>query len=214
VLNVTGQSRSAVVDARTGDTHPPLRDRTLKVVITWSDSPYVHVTLASGSTGAPNLEPSDVFLETFRDVLGGLISSPWLVGLFALLTVRAVVGVVRVVLHGGRPRDPQRRFSRSERAEILARAGNRCEQHSWLFGRCRETEGLQADHIHPHSRGGATAVKNGQALCGRHNKQKSARVPWNWELTRLARRRESYFLPGTPTAVVRHRARAGQTVEV
>ena len=47
-------------------------------------------------------------------------------------------------------------------------------------------------------------VVNGQALCRRHNKRKSARVPWQWELTRLARRRGGYFPQGVPTVVVRH----------
>jgi 5-methylcytosine-specific restriction endonuclease McrA len=84
----------------------------------------------------------------------------------------------------------------------VVRAGSRCEHYSWIDGRCRQTEGLQAGHIHPHSRGGATDIPNGQALCRRHNKQKSDRVPSNWQWTRLARRREGYFPPGIPTVVV------------
>jgi 5-methylcytosine-specific restriction endonuclease McrA len=164
----------------------------------------MHVLLAQQAATTSSLEP-DFMIQLFRDVLGDLFSSPWLVGFFALIAVNAMVRTVRAVVHGRHSQDPQRRFSGFERAEIFARAGNRCEQHSWLFGRCRETEGLQADHVHPHSRGGATVIENGQALCRRHNKQKSARVPWNWELTRLARRREAYFPPGTPGAVVRRR---------
>ena len=73
---------------------------------------------------------------------------------------------------------------------------------------------MQGDHVHPHSRGGATAVETGQALCRRHNKQKSARVPWQWELSRLAQRRESYFPVGTPTAVLRYGAAVAQPAEV
>ena len=167
----------------------------------------MHALIAQQSVTISGLEPNFI-IELFRAVLGDLLSSPWLVGFFALMALNAMVRTVRAVVHGRHSKDPQRRFSGVERAEIFARAGNRCEQHSWLFGRCRESEGLQADHIHPHSRGGATAIENGQAVCRRHNKQKSARVPWNWELARLARRRGAYFPPGMPRAVVRHRTTA------
>jgi hypothetical protein len=51
-----------------------------------------------------------------------------------------------------------------------------------LFGRCKETAKLHADRVHPHSKGGSTTVANGQLLCTRHNKQKAARIPFNWEL--------------------------------
>ena len=167
----------------------------------------MHALIAQQSGTTSGLEPNFI-IELFRAVLGDLLSSPWLVGFFALMALNAMVRTVRAVVHGRHSKDPQRRFSGFDRAEIFARAGNRCEQHSWLFGRCGESEGLQADHIHPHSRGGATAVENGQALCRRHNKQKSARVPLNWELARLARRRGAYFPPGMPRAVVRHRTTA------
>jgi hypothetical protein len=177
-------------------------------VIGQSDVSEVHAQLGQRSGTASGLAPSDVFPEVLQTVLGALFSSPWLVGVFALVALKAVARTIRAVIHGRHRQDPQRRLSRPERAEIFARAGQRCEQISWLFGRCGETEGLHADHIHPHSRGGATVVENGQALCQRHNKQKSARVPWNWELARLARRRETYFPPGMPRAVVRHRSTA------
>ena len=146
------------------------------------------------------------------DVLGGLASQvlgePWLGALLVLLIVGAAIRRVPGLVHGRRRRDPQRCFLREDKRIVLARAGRRCEHHSWLSGRCETTEDLQADHVHPHSRGGATAIENGQALCPRHNLRKAARVPWSWELERLARRREAYFPPGTSTAVVRHPARA------
>ncbi len=167
----------------------------------------MHALLAQRSATTPSLEPNFI-IELFRAVVGDLSSSPWLVGFFALMALNAMVRTVRAVVHGRHSTDPQRRFSGRERAEIFARAGDRCEQHSWLVGRCSESDGLQADHIHLHSRGGATVMENGQALCRRHNKEKSARVPWDWELARLARRREAYFPPGAPRAVVRHRGTA------
>ncbi|WP_073420458.1 HNH endonuclease [Geodermatophilus nigrescens] len=149
------------------------------------------------------LEPSDVYGDVVSGVLHEVLGRPWLVALLAVLALVKVVGVGRAVVHGRHPRDPVRRLSRTDRRVVLDRASHRCEHHSLVEGRCRATEDLQADHVHPHSRGGATAVENGQALCRRHNKQKSARVPWDWQLRRLARRRVAYSPPGVPTAVVR-----------
>jgi hypothetical protein len=158
-------------------------------------------------------DPGDLVGEVLQNVLAEVLSTPWLVGLLALLAIGKVVQLGRAIVHGGPGRDPRRTFSRADKAHLLERVGHRCERHSWLLGRCRGTEALQADHVHPHSRGGATDVANGQALCKRHNKRKAARAPWTWELDRLARRRESYFAPGTPTAVVRYGAPADQPVE-
>jgi hypothetical protein len=47
-------------------------------------------------------------------------------------------------------------------------------------------------------------VENGQVLCQRHNKRKSASVPWKWQLNRLARRRKAYFPSGVATTVARY----------
>jgi 5-methylcytosine-specific restriction endonuclease McrA len=148
-----------------------------------------------------------MFQSVLSGVCLGLLDRPWLLALLGALVALRCVGVVRAVVHGVHARDPVRRFSRADKAVVLARAGGRCEHHHPLYGRCEQTAGLEADHVHPHSRGGWTAVENGQALCRRHNKAKSARVPWNWQLDRLARRRAAYFPAGAPTAVVRHRPR-------
>ncbi|MGY1632229.1 HNH endonuclease [Geodermatophilus sp. SYSU D01186] len=184
---------------------------TLKLGTPLVDSANVNPAQSGGDVGAVSMEPSDFFTGVLGEVLGELIATQWLLGLVVVSALAAAVRAARAVIHGGRPRDPQRRFSRPDRAEILARAGNRCEQHSWLYGRCRETESLQADHVHPHSRGGVTAIENGQALCRWHNKQKSARVPWNWELARLAKRRATYFPSDASRVVIRHRASADQS---
>ena len=108
-----------------------------------------------------------------------------------------VVRFVRGIIHSGHPKDAVPRFSQAERRVIFTRAGNRCEHHFPIFGRCRTTTGLEADHVHPHSRGGWTSVSNGQALCRRHNREKSARVPWNRQLNNLAKRR-SHLLRRRP----------------
>jgi 5-methylcytosine-specific restriction endonuclease McrA len=147
-----------------------------------------------------------------RDVWDGMWANPWLSVLVALLVVRASVRSVRNLVHSVHARDAVRTFSRADKTTILTRAGGRCEHHSWLGGRCDQTLGLEADHVHPHSRGGWTDLANGQALCRRHNKAKGARVPWGWELNRLSRHRTNYFAPGTPTQVARHRPRRTASV--
>ena len=58
--------------------------------------------------------------------------------------------------------------------------------------------------MHPHSRGGATSISNAQALCARHDRAKGARVPWDWQLARLAKRRAAYFPPDVSGRVERH----------
>jgi hypothetical protein len=100
-------------------------------------------------------------------------------------------------------RDPVRRFGGMDRAAILLRSGGRCEQYGLLFGRCKQTEKLHADYVRPHSKGGSTTVANGQVLCSRHNKQKAARIPFDWELRRLEKKRSSYFPAVVSGAVVR-----------
>ncbi|MGY2082364.1 HNH endonuclease [Blastococcus sp. SYSU DS0539] len=147
----------------------------------------------------------DVLSDLLRSLVDAAAAHPWPAGFLALLVLGRMVRAVRTAVHGRHPRDPQRLFVGADRATLLARAGRRCEHHSWLSGRCPTTERLQADHVHPHSRGGATSLANGQVLCGRHNARKANRIPWTWELDRLARRRQAYFPPGTPTQVVRHR---------
>jgi superfamily II DNA or RNA helicase len=62
---------------------------------------------------------------------------------------------------------PPRHFSTRQRAALFAAAGGVCE-------RCGDAlhKGWHADHRHPWSRGGATDLVNGQALCARCNLEK------------------------------------------
>lgn len=150
-----------------------------------------------------------------HDVVGSLLDGIWLSATRSpALTAIAAVAIVIAVGQSVRrlrwslvSRDPRRRFSGPERGLIFRRAGGRCEHHAWLLGRCSAREHLEADHVHPHSRGGQTNVANAQALCARHNRRKGARVPYALELRRLARRRQSYFPPDMPRDVVRRAAR-------
>src|SRR5674476_1602088 len=88
-------------------------------------------------------------------------SSPWLGAVFCLLILSVVARIYRAfrwapIASAGL--DPSRRFGGRDRATILSRAGARCERHSLLFGRCKETEKLHADHVHPHSKGGLSLI--------------------------------------------------------
>lgn len=102
----------------------------------------------------PLPDPTHATLHTFVSGMSRAASQhPWLVVALAIGMISAVIRPAREVLHNG-PRDAVRRFNRSDKATLLALAGYRCEHHSWLGGRCRSTKKLEADHIHPHSRGG------------------------------------------------------------
>jgi hypothetical protein len=148
--------------------------------------------------------PSQLIVhDLLHSIWAGVTSSPIVSGVLVLLTVGVVVRGARRIRWATIPRDPLRRFSRADKAVILARAGGRCERHGWIIGRCRRTDGLEADHVHPHSKGGRTSLANGQALCQRHNQQKSVRVPYGWELEQLRRRRVAYYPPGVSGVVLR-----------
>lgn len=133
-------------------------------------------------------------------------SSPWAGVVFCFLILSVMLRIYRAIRWApiaNAGLDPLRRFKGADRVAILSRAGARCERRTLLLGRCQETEKLHADHVHPHSKGGSTTVANGQALCSRHNKQKAARIPFNWELRRLEKQRAAYLPAGYSGAVVR-----------
>jgi hypothetical protein len=174
--------------------------------VTVSRSPVPTPSPSSPSPTPPGLDMKAMLGDIAHGFWSAITHLPWWVGaFFAVVVLSAIVRSMRAAIHGGHPRDTVRRFSQAERRMIFIRAGNRCEHYFPLFGRCRTTTALQADHVHPHSRGGWTSVSNGQALCRRHNREKSARVPWNWQLNNLAKRRATYFVPGHEPVVVRHR---------
>lgn len=137
---------------------------------------------------------------------------PWLVVLLVALLIPGLVRSARVAMHTG-PRDPVRRFTRADKQLLLTYAGNRCEHHGPFGHRCRATDRLEADHVHPHSRGGWTHLSNGQILCKAHNREKNAAIPWNRSLRRLAERRGSYYPESVERAVVRRRPRRAAAPE-
>jgi hypothetical protein len=167
-----------------------------------ADPHIMRVSTIAGAHQQP-VSPFAIVGPIVDGIWRGATSSVWTMAAFLVLLVLAVVRVVHGVLYPSNVRDPVRRFSRAQRSLILARAGGRCEHHGLLTKRCRETQKLEADHIHPHSRGGQTHVDNGQALCRAHNRSKRAAIPFNWQLRTLERQRASYYPPGQLSAVVR-----------
>ena len=158
--------------------------------------------LVPSESPSPNVDGRHILHSVTSGLWHAIVTTPWLAALLVLTLLLGVVRIVRDVIHSG-PKDPVRRFSRQQKAIIVERAGGRCEFHGWLSGRCRATDRLEADHVHPHSRGGWTDVANGQALCRRHNQLKRAAMPYDWQLRALEKRRLSYFPEGTSGAVIR-----------
>lgn len=138
---------------------------------------------------AAGLQP----LQILEALLTGLRP---LLPLFALVLILAIV--VGAPLPGRGPgwfarRDPWRGYKYDARRVVLSRAGSRCEAAAFIaWGRCRQTAD-QVDHVYPWSKGGATVVSNGQALCAHLNRSKASRTPAWWYVLSLERRRRSYF---------------------
>ncbi|MDT4922984.1 MAG: hypothetical protein QOG01_697 [Pseudonocardiales bacterium] len=162
-------------------------------------------TVTPSPPGTPSLDVHDVLDPLWHGLWTGVTSSPWTVLGFAVFVFLVGIQFVHSVAHPKTNRDPIRRFSRTDKAVILRRAGGRCEHHGWITRRCSRTEQLEADHVHPHSRGGQTAIANGQALCRVHNRLKRATIPFNWQLRGLAKRRALYFPLAEDPVIVRHR---------
>jgi hypothetical protein len=115
-----------------------------------------------------------MLLHAFGEAFTSLLTSSPLVAVVVVIAVLvAVTGFVRHVIHGGHSRDPIRRFTRQDKTTLLALAWHRCEHHYPLHGRCKTTDRLEADHIHPWSRGGQTAIANGQS-CATSTTRRSA----------------------------------------
>jgi hypothetical protein len=77
-------------------------------------------------------------------------------------------------------KDEKRAFSELDRIKIYRRDKGLCQQ--CLRDGVPEKDAkvswsnYQADHIFPHSKGGATIIENGELLCKRHNQSKGAKT--------------------------------------
>lgn len=99
-----------------------------------------------------------------------------------------------LIVHRKRPhesRDAQRVYSGSEKRMGNERAYHRCEGTGYIR-RCRyRGSDLHGDHWFPHSRGGATTMRNLVMLCPKCNMKKSAYIP-NYLQTHCLRMRRKY----------------------
>lgn len=68
-------------------------------------------------------------------------------------------------------KDPRRLFTRRQKAVLFLAAEGQCSECGTELA-----PGWHSDHVSPHSRGGATALPNGQALCPRCNREKGAEL--------------------------------------
>ena len=140
-------------------------------------------------------------MQIIRSLLAGI--RPLLPYLLILLAIGTVLAAPLPGRGPGWParRDPWRSFKFEARRHVMDRASGRCEAPVLLaWGRCRNNA-TEADHIYPWSKGGATVVSNGQALCTHHNKSKGARTPPWWYVLGLERRRRTYFATGIQVRV-------------
>jgi len=119
----------------------------------------------------------------------------WLTPVIAAAVVLAWPARIPVRTNRYAPERTWRTFKFGLRRAVFERAGNRCEQHNLFGARCG-SPAQEADHLWPFSRGGATVLGNGQALCQFHNRSKRASPPRWWELRYLLRGRRRYAPPG------------------
>jgi hypothetical protein len=68
------------------------------------------------------------------------------------------------------PKDPTRAFSETERIVIWRKAFMKCQS---CHLNIRKLDGMHADHMIPHSKGGKTTIDNAQCLCRACNLKKS-----------------------------------------
>ena len=109
-------------------------------------------------------------------------------------------------------RDVWRSFKGEARRIVFARAGGRCEATAFLvWGRCRAAA-VEVDQVYPWSKGGATIVSNGQALCRHHNRSKASWTPAWWYIVPLERRRRRYFPSGEDVRVFARMTEADRAI--
>jgi 5-methylcytosine-specific restriction endonuclease McrA len=121
----------------------------------------------------------------------------WVIGIAVFIFVTRTVLSVRRAKRKRRAQRTERMFNKAQKDQGHARAGRRCEFSEGL-GRCKNRS-EHGDHFYPHSRGGATTMKNFVAACSMHNLSKGAKMPSALEKSRIEKRRKRYFPAFTST---------------
>lgn len=146
--------------------------------------------------------PDIDFVQIASDVIANTVGNyeelfvtykPLLIVIAAMWAVLFIAKIVRKLI----PvlKDGERLYSKQEKLIGFARAGHRCEMESFLWFRCRR-KAEHGDHHYPHSRGGATSMKNFVAACAKCNMSKGAKIPGRFATKRMENRRKSYFPKG------------------
>lgn len=154
------------------------------------------VAIAGLVAGAPVDNPQRL-LTAGSKLLASLVqANPTLSMIIAgCIAAVAVLPGLLMAGAGGGPKDPRRLFAVPDRKAAFDRAGNRCEYDGFLWFRCPHPA-HHADHFFPHTRGGATSMRNLVAACTGCNLAKSSHMPTPWVKWRLERRRRRYFPSG------------------
>ncbi|MHA3723759.1 HNH endonuclease [Leucobacter sp. HY1910] len=104
----------------------------------------------------------------------------------------ALLSLMALARRKSSQKDPQRAFSADQRRVGFARAEQQCEMSTWWGARCTRTAN-HADHFYPHTRGGASSMRNLVAACAPCNLSKSSKMPTRIQRLLIAHRRRSYF---------------------
>lgn len=136
-------------------------------------------------------------------VMDRIAQTPWQGQLVLAFVVIGLLWRLSLIVKGWMPisKDTTRLYTHSQRMAATARCGGRCEHKPMFWFRCRETNGLQGDHVYPWSKGGQTIESNLQMLCGPHNRRKTNSVPSRLYIKRLEHRRKRYFPAGADPKV-------------
>ena len=86
-------------------------------------------------------------------------------------------------------------YTTQERHTMFENAGGQCEYAAFGLFRCTRTA-EHGDHFYPHSKGGATSMRNGVAACAKCNISKSAKMPSLATRLLIEHRRRRYFPAG------------------
>jgi hypothetical protein len=126
-------------------------------------------------------------LETARDLLAHAVPSRSIEEVH-LRAMRALVAELQKQKAGAKTKPPRQRGADREPAEpkpnprrrgryvprkvrraVWERDARRCTYVDPSGQRCRETGGLELDHVHPHARGGLPTIKSLRLRCRAHN---------------------------------------------
>ena len=151
----------------------------------------------------PTFDPAQLADTIFTKVAGeyapllSAMKPVFFIAIAAYVIFRLVKFVIKFIPV---PKDSIRMYTKGERMHGFARADYRCEMEGFLWFRCGK-EAKHGDHHYPHSRGGATTMKNFVAACVKCNTSKGAKVPTRFATWRLQNRRKAYFPKGQSVVV-------------